>query len=112
MASGAHKEVSPFATNKSFEPFDETPGIFDNNIFHRSLRNECVLEVDCLIARDPKLRPIVELFAKDQRFFFEKFSEAFTKLATVGHHNLAEGILIDVPIHKNLYAEGRHQGAL
>ena len=57
---GVHGAISPQITNETFVPFDDTPGIFDNHVFHKSLRSECALPIDCDIASDPELRPIVE----------------------------------------------------
>jgi hypothetical protein len=42
-----------------FANFDETPGIFDNLIFQKSLRGECTLPIECQIAQDPELRPYI-----------------------------------------------------
>ncbi|KAJ1341781.1 hypothetical protein BSLG_003676 [Batrachochytrium salamandrivorans] len=48
-------------TNKTFVPFDLTPGVFDNDVFKRVLQGICAVPVDCDIANDPELRPIVQL---------------------------------------------------
>jgi hypothetical protein len=53
-----------FATSAArFVPFDDTPGIFDNNIFIKLQKNpnDCVLPIDCLLWKDPELNPIGNL---------------------------------------------------
>ncbi|KAI8903030.1 heme peroxidase [Gorgonomyces haynaldii] len=57
---GAHRRISPHATKKDFQPFDDTPGIFDNNIFKKALNGACILNIDCQIAKDPELKPLIQ----------------------------------------------------
>jgi hypothetical protein len=57
---GVHKANSPEVTNQTFVPFDDTAGIFDNHVFKYTLKNKCAIPLDCDIANDPVLRPIVE----------------------------------------------------
>jgi hypothetical protein len=102
---GVHRAISPHATNQTFEAFDETPGIFDNNIFQRSLENNCRLRVDCSIAADPELRPIVEEFANDEQSFFTQYKISYQKMTAVGA-NLLNYVHLDIPLHKNLREEG------
>jgi cytochrome c peroxidase len=59
---GAHRENSPSLTDQPFVPFDDTPGIFDNNIFKFSLQGKCIIQFDCDVANDPELRPIVQRY--------------------------------------------------
>jgi hypothetical protein len=37
---GVHNVITPHATKEEFAPFDDTPGVFDNNIFKNSLQND------------------------------------------------------------------------
>jgi hypothetical protein len=57
---GVHAMNSPNVTNRTFTPFDDTAGIFDNHIFKFVLENKCAAPIDCDIANDPVLRPIVQ----------------------------------------------------
>jgi Peroxidase len=59
--SGLHGRITPQVTSQEFLPFDETPGIFDNQVFAKVLQGDCALPVDCQLASDPELRPFVEL---------------------------------------------------
>ncbi|KAJ3279934.1 hypothetical protein HDU79_000183, partial [Rhizoclosmatium sp. JEL0117] len=104
---GVHAAISPKATNKTFEAFDTTPGIFDNDIFKQSLKGNCRLKVDCNIAKDPELRPIVELFAQDQAAFFKQYALSYPKLTSVGQNNNGwASFHLDLTVHENLVKEG------
>jgi hypothetical protein len=58
---GIHGRHSPTLTDKEFVPFDDTPGVFDNNVFKKVLAGYCPVPVDCDIAADPEMRPHIEL---------------------------------------------------
>jgi catalase (peroxidase I) len=103
---GVHKAISPNLTDKEFAPFDDTPGVFDNHVFKRSLEGNCALQVDCEIARDPDTRPFVELFASDQEAFFKQYAESFPKMIDLTTSNLDPPMDIKVPVHENLFKEG------
>ncbi|KAJ3280040.1 hypothetical protein HDU79_012059 [Rhizoclosmatium sp. JEL0117] len=104
---GVHAAISPKATNKTFEAFDTTPGIFDNDIFKQSLKGNCRLKVDCNIAKDPELRPIVELFALDQAAFFKQYALSYPKLTSIGQNsNGWASFHLDLTVHENLMKEG------
>ena len=60
IVTGSHTLGGTHEDDGRFTPFDETPGVFDNLIFKKSLRNECVLPIECSIANDPELRPLIE----------------------------------------------------
>ena len=77
---GIHGKISPELTDKEFIPFDDTAGIFDNHVFKFSLEGKCLLKIDCEIAADPILRPIVKRYAEDQNAFFEQYKISFQKL--------------------------------
>jgi hypothetical protein len=87
--------------------FDETPGVFDNLVFKRSLRGECVIDIDCQIAQDPQLRPLVELYARDQNAFFRDFTKAYSKMMRQTPIKLGlHAELLNVPDHPNVQEEG------
>lgn len=103
---GVHKAISPTLTDKDFAPFDDTPGVFDNQVFKKSLAGQCTLQVDCDIANDPDTRPFVELYASDQEAFFKQYAESFPKMIDLTTSNLDPPIDIKVPVHANLFKEG------
>jgi hypothetical protein len=57
---GVHGAHSPTVSNRTFTPFDDTAGIFDNHVFKFTLQNKCAVPIDCDIANDPELRPLVQ----------------------------------------------------
>jgi L-ascorbate peroxidase len=77
---GIHKRISPDLTNNTFVPFDRTPGVFDNDVFQRTLNGRCPIPFDCEIAKHPTFRPIVERYARDQQAFFDQYAISFTKM--------------------------------
>ncbi|KAH6574044.1 hypothetical protein BASA61_003663 [Batrachochytrium salamandrivorans] len=102
---GVHGAISPLVTNKTFVPFDLTPGVFDNDVFKRVLQGICAVPVDCDIANDPELRPIVQLYATDQQAFFKQYATSFAKLISQGTR-LGPSISLVIDVHNNLMAEG------
>ena len=94
---GVHQKISPHATNLTFEAFDETPSVFDNNVFKQSLKGICRLRVDCAIAKDPELRQFVEKFANDQQAFFKQYALSFAKMTSLGQSNLMDAVHLSIP---------------
>lgn len=87
--------------------FDETPGVFDNLVFKRALQGKCVIDIDCEIAQDRKLRPLVQKFADNQTAFFEAFKVAYSKMMRQTPFKLsAQGQLLNIPEHPNVQTEG------
>ncbi|RKO88387.1 heme peroxidase [Blyttiomyces helicus] len=76
---GVHGANNPDLTKEAFVPFDNTPGMFDNDVFKQTLKGNCPLPLDCQMANDPELRPHVEKFANDQSAFFDQYSISFEK---------------------------------
>ncbi|ORY50498.1 heme peroxidase [Rhizoclosmatium globosum] len=73
----------------------------------QSLKGNCRLKVDCNIAKDPELRPIVELFAQDQAAFFKQYALSYPKLTSVGQNNNGwASFHLDLTVHENLVKEG------
>ncbi|KAI9346133.1 heme peroxidase [Obelidium mucronatum] len=106
---GVHKAISPHAAgNEKFKPFDTTPGIFDNDVFKQAVKGKCVLNVDCGIAKDPELKPIVQLYADNQTAFFEQYKVSYVKMTTVGQTGYANwaSFHLNISVHENLVAEG------
>nr|KAJ3418120.1 L-ascorbate peroxidase 3 [Polyrhizophydium stewartii] len=103
---GAHGAISPHITSEEFAPFDSTPGVFDNDIFKQLLAGHCRTNVDCGIANDPELRPLVEKYAADQSAFFVQFEASFSKMTGLTASSLTDAFTLDIPVHKNLTQEG------
>ncbi|KAI8925834.1 heme peroxidase [Entophlyctis helioformis] len=104
---GAHAGISPHVTSEPFVPFDSTPGIFDNDIFKQLLAGNCRLNVDCGIANDPELRPLVEKYAADQAAFFAQFAASYGKMTGFTRSQIMkEHVKLIIPLHKNLVQEG------
>ncbi|KFK23377.1 hypothetical protein AALP_AAs60861U000300 [Arabis alpina] len=61
-----------------------TPGKFDNMYFKNLKRGLGVLASDHILFKDISTRPIVEIYANDQKVFFDDFARAMEKLGTVG----------------------------
>jgi catalase (peroxidase I) len=60
LVTGSHSLGGVTTPNGGRELFDDTPGVFDNHIFKRVLTGSCVLPIDCQIASDPDLRPLIQ----------------------------------------------------
>lgn len=87
--------------------FDETPGVFDNLVFKRALQGKCVINIDCLMAKDPVLRPLVRKYANNQNAFFQDFSVAYAKMMRQTPFQLSPSAqLLNIPDHPNLLTEG------
>ncbi|KAI8893343.1 heme peroxidase [Globomyces pollinis-pini] len=107
LVAGSHSMgISPHATNSSFAAFDKTPGVFDNDIFKQLLNGKCILNIDCGIAKDPIMRPIVQRYADNQDLFFKNYAKAYPKLAKISHRDLHKAVLLRIPLHENLIEEG------
>ncbi|KAI8845459.1 heme peroxidase [Chytridium lagenaria] len=85
---GAHKAISPHLTNETFQPFDTTPGVFDNDVFKQVLSGRCVTNIDCSMAADASLRPHIERFAASQSAFFNAFDAAYIRMTRLPQKEL------------------------
>lgn len=61
-----------------------SPGKFDNAFFQNVLKGVVLMSSDAILASDPRTRPIVELYAKDEQAFFHDFAKAMEKLSVHG----------------------------
>ncbi|KAJ3110498.1 hypothetical protein HDU96_006523 [Phlyctochytrium bullatum] len=111
---GAHKAISPHLNIPAFQPFDTTPGIFDNDIFKQLLDNRCVTNIDCAIAADPDMIPHIRRFAGDQAAFFKAFESAYVRMTRLPWKTALTGVReadghvhLEVPKHRALEEEGR-----
>ncbi|KAJ3289007.1 hypothetical protein HK104_007813 [Borealophlyctis nickersoniae] len=106
---GVHGAISPNITKETFVPFDNTPGVFDNDVFKQTLAGNCALPVDCEIAQDPELKPFIQLWASNETAFFNQYAQSFEKLMALTSSPLSTAA-VDysnvIPVHKNLKQEG------
>ena len=107
---GIHGKNTPALTSKPFVPFDDTPGIFDNNVFKKTLEGYCPVPMDCEIAKDPILRPLVEKYANDQQAFFDQYAISFTKLIDQTSSTLGQPQKVNVPLHVGLFTTNQTDG--
>ncbi|KNA18666.1 hypothetical protein SOVF_068620 [Spinacia oleracea] len=79
----AHKDRSGFKGPWTKEPFK-----FDNSYFIELLKGEqwglLKLPTDKVLIEDPRFRPFVELYAKDEEAFFKDYAESHKKLSELG----------------------------
>ncbi|KAL4557924.1 hypothetical protein LXL04_036118 [Taraxacum kok-saghyz] len=61
-----------------------TPRNFDNAYYQNLQRGLGVLKSDRALVMDPRTKPFVELYARDQKVFFEAFGGALEKLSLYG----------------------------
>ncbi|KAI8844183.1 heme peroxidase [Chytridium lagenaria] len=97
---GAHRAISPKVTNETFAPFDDTPGVFDNDVFKRVLEGRCVLKLI--------LKGYMERYAADQQAFFDQYLLSFDKMMNLTH--LLFGAIAEFPVPGDLAAVRRGMG--
>lgn len=99
---GVHGKNSPKVTSEEFIPFDDTAGIFDNHVFKFTLQGKCAIKLDCDIANDPELRPLVKKYAEDQNAFFEQYKISFQKMLGQTNSTLGPKQNLKISVHRNL----------
>lgn len=82
-----------YTTNPDMAAFMDpmSPGKFDNNFFLNVIRGLDLLPSDHLLLADPRSKPVVEEFAKDQNKFFNEFAQAMEKLNVLGVKTGSDG---------------------
>ncbi|RKO89289.1 hypothetical protein BDK51DRAFT_38566 [Blyttiomyces helicus] len=55
---GVHAANHPHLTSLEFDAFDDTPGVFDNDIFKQTLKGNCKIPFDCLLAQNEPFKCI------------------------------------------------------
>ncbi|KAJ9564814.1 hypothetical protein OSB04_000780 [Centaurea solstitialis] len=85
-AEGLRSACRDYRRNPSLSVFNDlmTPRNFDNAYFQNLPKGLGVLKSDRALVMDPRTKVFVDLYAKDQKRFFEDFGRAMEKLSLVG----------------------------
>lgn len=72
-----------YTKDPSMSAFNDvmTPGKFDNMYYKNLKKGLGLLSSDNAMLKDPRTKPIIELYATDQQRFFDAFSHAMEKLS-------------------------------
>lgn len=86
VAQGLGKACSNYHKDPSLSVFNDlmTPNKFDNVYFQNLPKGFGILKSDRVLYTDPRTKPYVELYARDQNAFFTDFAKAMQKLSLVG----------------------------
>ena len=86
LAAGLRNICKNYTSDPNMAAFNDirSPGKFDNAYFQNVLKGLGLLRTDYLLGVDPRTRPIVELYAKDEQAFFHDFAKAMEKLSVFG----------------------------
>ncbi|ONI19418.1 hypothetical protein PRUPE_3G278900 [Prunus persica] len=90
FAAGLQQACADYHKNPTMSVFNDvmTPNKFDNVYFQNLPKGLGLLKSDHALLNDPRTRPFVELYAKDQNTFFQAFARAMEKL---GLHGIQTG---------------------
>ncbi|KAI3748064.1 hypothetical protein L6452_10900 [Arctium lappa] len=85
-AQGLRNACADYRKNPSLSVFNDimTPRDFDNSYYKNLPKGLGVLRSDRALTMDARTRPFVELYARDQKAFFEAFGRAVEKLSLYG----------------------------
>lgn len=83
LAAGLRMVCKNYTEDPSMAAFNDvrSPGKFDNAYYNNVLKGLGLLSSDYLLGVDPRTKPIVELYAKDEQAFFKDFAKAMEKLS-------------------------------
>ncbi|MCH81902.1 peroxidase 65-like [Trifolium medium] len=83
LAQGLREVCKNYTHDPTMAAFNDvrSPGKFDNAYFQNVLKGLGLLTTDYILGVDPRTKPIVELYAKDEQAFFEDFAKAMEKLS-------------------------------
>lgn len=86
LAEGLKKTCANFVKDTAMSAFNDviTPGKFDNMYYQNLKRGLGLLSSDHVLVKDPRTKPLVELYSTDQAAFFKAFSKAMEKLSVFG----------------------------
>ncbi|KAK9061728.1 hypothetical protein SSX86_018911 [Deinandra increscens subsp. villosa] len=85
-AAGLRNACADYRKNPSLSVFNDimTPRDFDNSFYKNLPKGLGVLRSDRALMMDRRTKPFVELYARDQKAFFEAFRRAIEKLSLNG----------------------------
>nr|GEU92102.1 peroxidase 31-like [Tanacetum cinerariifolium] len=110
-ADGLRNACKDFKKNPSLSVFNDimTPHDFDNSYYKNLPKGLGVLRSDRAMMMDVRTRKYVELYARDQKAFFDAFGRAIEKLSLVGVKSGRNGqirlviyLVICALVHKSL----------
>ncbi|KAB2075637.1 hypothetical protein ES319_A07G236400v1 [Gossypium barbadense] len=86
FAQALKQACSGFPNNPTLSVFNDimTPNKFDNLYYQNLPKGLGLLESDHGLYGDPRTKPFVELYARDQNKFFQDFAKAMQKLSVYG----------------------------
>ncbi|KAH0908444.1 hypothetical protein HID58_031765 [Brassica napus] len=86
FAQALKKACSSYPKDPTISVFNDimTPNKFDNMYFQNIPKGLGLLESDHGLYSDPRTRPFVDLYARDQDRFFKDFAKAMQKLSLYG----------------------------
>ncbi|KAE9621131.1 hypothetical protein Lal_00019111 [Lupinus albus] len=86
MAEGLRQVCKNYTMDPSMAAFNDvrSPSKFDNAYFNNILKGLGLLTSDYLLGVDPRTKPIVEKYAKDEKVFFQDFANAMEKVSVFG----------------------------
>lgn len=86
LAEGLKRTCANFIQDPSMSAFNDpiTPGKFDNMYYQNLKRRLGLLTSDNALLKDPRTKPLVELYATNQQAFFDAFTKVMEKLSFYG----------------------------
>lgn len=93
FAAALRNACADYRKNPTLSIFNDviTPNKFDNKYFQNLPAGLGLLSSDRTLHSDPRTRPYVELYAKDEGGFFKAFAQAMQKLSEYGVKTGGEG---------------------
>ncbi|KAK7277264.1 hypothetical protein RIF29_18415 [Crotalaria pallida] len=93
MVEGLRQVCQNYTVDPTMAAFNDvrSPSKFDNAYFKNILMGMGLLTSDYLLSVDPRTRPIVEQYAKDEKVFFQDFANAMEKVSVLGVKTGNEG---------------------
>ncbi|GER32310.1 peroxidase superfamily protein [Striga asiatica] len=89
-ARGLRKLCAGYRADPTIAAFNDpmSPGRFDNTYFVNLQRGMGLLASDQAMATDPRTKPFVDLYARDEKAFYDAFAHAMEKVSV---HNVKTG---------------------
>ncbi|KEH43331.1 putative peroxidase [Medicago truncatula] len=86
LAKGLREVCKNYTTDPNMAAFNDvrSPGKFDNAYYQNVLKGLGLLRTDAMLGSDPRTKPIVELYARDEQAFFQDFARAMEKVSVLG----------------------------